>query len=251
MLNAGSVTESGPLVINAGVSGYSLRQIHRLTLGLIEELAPHVVVLGVYPAATDRLFDPYVLFNGGLVRSSSVPHLNASRDGYLFSPMYQPWMKAFDFWLDETWLFGSYMWKELYKVRERMSGGKVPLPAAVGEKSGGAAGDAIRPLLDELESISVFVREKHTRLMVLSIVGQDRDGTISSSQRLSNDQLLAWCRETGTTCVEVLSAFDARSGGAPVLRFKNDLHWSPLAHRVAAEEIAKRFRHGAVAVVSP
>lgn len=250
ILNEGRVSGSGPQVINAGVSGYSLRQIHRLTLDLIEELNPEVVVVGVYPAAVDRLFDPYVLFNGGLVRSSSVPHLQAFRDGYLFSPMYRPWMMAVDFWLDEHWSFGSYVWKELYKLRERMSGGKVPVPAAVVEKSRGAGGDTIRPLLDELDSIRVFVRAKHTRLMVLSIVGQDRDGTISPSQRQSNDRLLAWCRETGVECVEVLSAFDARSGGAPVFCFKNDLHWSPLAHRVAAEEMAKRFSHGALPVGS-
>ena len=209
-----------------------------------------IVVVGVYPAAIDRLFDPYVLFNGGLVRSSSVPHLQASRDGYLFSPMYRSWMMAVDFWLDEHWAVGSYVWKELYKLRERMSGGKVPLPAAVVEKSSGAGGDTIRPLLDELESIRAFVREKQTRLMVLSIVGQDQDGTISHSQRRSNDRLLEWCRATGVTCVEVLFAFEARSGGAPVFRFKNDLHWSSLAHAVAAEEMAKRFAHDVVPVGS-
>ena len=250
MLNERHVSGSGSQVINAGVSGYSLRQIRRLTLDLIEELNPEVVVVGVYPAAIDRLFDPYVLFNGGLVRTSSGPHLQASRDGYLFSPMYRPWMMAADFWLDEYWSFGSYLWKELYKARERMSDGVVPLPAPVVEQSGSVGGDTIRPLLDELESIGVFVREKHSRLMVLSIVGQDRDGTISRSQRQSNDRLLAWCREIGVECVEVLPAFDTRSGGVPVFRFKNDLHWSPLAHRVAAEEMAKRFSHDAMPVGS-
>lgn len=250
MLNEGRVSGSGSLVMNAGVSGYSPRQIHRLTLDLIQELNPEVVIVGVYPAAVDRLFDPYVLFNGGLVRSSSVPHLRAFRDGYLFSPMYRPWMMAVDFWLDEHWSFGSYLWKELYKARERMSGGAVSLPAPVAEKSGSAGGGTIRPLLDELESIRAFVREKRHRLIVLSIIGQDREGTISRPQRQSNDRLLAWCRETGVECVEVLPAFDARAGGAPVFRFKNDLHWSPLAHRVAAEELAKRFSHGAMPVGS-
>jgi hypothetical protein len=251
ILNEGRVSGSGPQVINAGVSGYSPRQIHRLTLDLIQELNPEVVVVGVYPAAVDRLFDPYVLFNGGLVRSSSVPRLRAFRDGYLFSPMYRPWMMAVDFWLDEHWSFGSYLWKELYKARERMSGGAISLLAPVVEKSGSAGGDTIRPLLDELESIRAFVRGKHSRLMVLSIVGQDREGTISRSQRQANDRLLAWCRETGVECVEVLSAFDARSGGAPVFRFKNDLHWSLLAHRVAAEELAKRFGPDAVLAGRP
>lgn len=251
LLSEGGVSGSEPLVMNAGVSGYSPRQIQQLTLDLVERLHPEAVVVGVYPAAIDRLFDPYDLFNGGLVRTSSVPHLQASRDGYLFSLMYRPWMMAVDFWLDEHWSFGAYAWKELYKARERMSGGAAPVLTTVVEKSLDAGGDAIRPLLDELELIRAFVRGKPTRLMVLSIVGQERDGTISPSQRQSNGRLMAWCRETGTECVEVLSAFDARSGRAPIYRFTNDRHWSPLAHRVAAEEVAKYFRHDVVPVVSP
>ena len=150
-------------------------------------------------------------------------------------------MKVVEFWLDEHWLFGSYIWKELYKVRARTSGSVGLLPAAAMEKNGGAGGDEMRPLMDELESISASVHAKHKRLMILSIVGQSQDGTISRSQRQSNDRLIVWCGETGATCVEVLSAFDDRSDGAPVFRFKNDLHWSPLAHAVAAKEIAKRF----------
>ena len=69
---------------------------------------------------------------------------------------------------------------------------------------------------------------------------------MSTSQRQSNGQLIARCRETWTESVEVLSTFDARSGGASVYRFTNDLHWSSLAHRVAAEEMVKRFSRDAV-----
>lgn len=74
---------------------------------------------------------------------------------------------------------------------------------------------------------------------------------MSTSQRQSNGRLMAWCRETGTECVEPLSVFDARSGGASVYRFTNDLHWRPLAHRVAAEEMVKRFSRDAVSRVRP
>lgn len=82
-------------------------------------------------------------------------------------------------------------------------------------------------LLNELESISAFVHEKCARLIILAIVGKDRDETISGFQRLAHDCQLSWCRETGIKCVEVLSAFNARSGCAPIFRFLSTIAGFP------------------------
>ncbi|MEC4888436.1 MAG: hypothetical protein RI101_00110 [Nitrospira sp.] len=250
-LNAGQANGSGPLVVNAGVSGYSMRQIRQFAMSEFDELHPRVLMVGVAVAAIDRLRDPYVLFNGILVRESSLPHLRATTEGYLFSPMYRPWMKGMDFWFDEHCCFGSYLWKGLYKAWGEASHVGAGLPVAQPEPSAVANDGHLQLLLDELEVLRVFTQEKMARLVIVPIAGQAADGTFSAAQKKVNERVLVWCREKNVMCIDILSLLDAGSGGEPIYRFKNDSHWNALAHRVAAEEMAKRFPRDTVPVRNP
>jgi hypothetical protein len=74
-------------------------------------------------------------------------------------------------------------------------------------------------------------------LVVLLINEQHRSGTFTTAEHLYNETLLMHCRDQHITCVNPLPALERTAPGKPLLRLGKDFHWSPLAHRIAAEEL--------------
>ena len=62
-------------VSNAGVPGYSSRQIRQTIERLLPVLHPQLVVVGLYASSYWRTENPYVLFGGTLVSRDELPRL--------------------------------------------------------------------------------------------------------------------------------------------------------------------------------
>lgn len=231
---------SGPVrVINAGISGYGLRQMRLLLGELFDDLRPDLVIVGVYPQAYRRLQDPFVYFHGYAMSASQVPTAGMTEDGFLFTPFTTPWARALDFWLDEHFRFAAYLLKLPTMAKDRWSR---PHTDAAVESSTAEAGRQLEPLLKEIALIDQFAHSKGTSAVVLLITPQLKNGLFEREAVVFNAAINSYCADRGIPVVDPLPEFQRLSDGTPKFRNGADYHWSPEAHRIAADKLARSLR---------
>ena len=220
-------------VINAGVSGYNLRQIR----STIEESLPltgaRLVVVGLYSSRYWRLDNPYIVWEGGLVLSNRVSRLTAKGSGFTESPFQRPWTKATDAWLGERFIVGAYMFRGAAKRLLRKPSSRTGEPDAE---------EKLAPFIAELGRLASSTRELGAELVVLLINHQSKDGRFRDKEKEYNRIVSRFCRSQGIAVVVVLPLLAERSNGETVLHLPRNHDWSAVAHCLAAAELA-RFLH--------
>jgi lysophospholipase L1-like esterase len=222
-------------VINAGVSGYSLRQIRLLAEELLPLLRPKLVVVGVYPPGADRVKDPFVFFEGTIVRQSEVPQIAPVEDGMLHSPFGRPWARSIDLWLDRNFYLGADLMNGIQRAREGLEGhatSATPLVRAKAER-------ILGPLLEEVVRLNEVAASNETTLVILLVNGQEANGDFSPDDEVLNAVIADLADENGIPWVDPLPSLRRESGGQAVFRLPHDFHWSPSAHILVAKELAK------------
>lgn len=218
-------------VLNAGVSGYSLEQVRRTVLELLP-LEPRVVVLGVYPAARDRLSDPHVYFHGRAARSSEVPHLRPTAEATLYTPYRRPLLRELHYWTIEHWQLAAHALRALHRPGRTGT-------AEADERSNPEGSESLEQLLAVLTRTVRDLEAARVPMAVLLITHQEADGSFAPEAKRVNARIGALCRDLGVLVVDPLPRLEAAADGRPVLRLPGDHHWSPLAHRLAAEAVAE------------
>lgn len=241
LLRADSLTDADTRVVNAGVTGYSARQMRLMA----EEYAPRfeadTIVVGVFAEGLDRLADPYTLYHQHLVRESMLDRLEPSDDGFIWynSGFYNPRAAAVEIWTQKYFHFLAYLIKGFHSVRYASdSDDETPRAEPPIDEAG------LSQLLGEVESLSEFALGSDRSLVVLIISRQAADGSFAGNTRLLADRIEAFCRDKQILVVNPLSQFVAASDGAANLRFPNDAHWTPLGHTLAAQELLEVTRQG-------
>lgn len=228
-------------VVNAGVTGYSGKQMRHMVEELVPKLSPDIVVLGAFPEGANRVRNPFVLFNGHLVRSSQVSRMTAYEDGFLWyaSDLYQPWAASIDIWLQRYFHLGAYMVKALQNLR---AGDASATATGNTSKSIPDAAAYLEPLYQEIDAVRRFLENTDTQFVVLIVTGQSADGRFSAANLALVDALQEYCREQGIPVVNPVPELQQRAAGKPVFRFPNDAHWNPAGHRVAAGLLATKLQ---------
>jgi hypothetical protein len=227
MLRAHSPMTEQVSVLNAGVPGYSLRQIRISAQELTDHLVPRLVIVGVYPSRYWRIADPYVLYRGVLIQQSRLQAASITPAG-LIHPDDSSGMGSLDLWFKKHFYAGAYLVQVAHKVQARMTRRPLTLDTARQQ---------LAPLVSELDRLQAFLNSQRVPLVVLLINEEHRSGTFTTAEHLYNDVLLMHCRDQHITCVDPLPALERTAPGQPLLRLGKDFHWSPLAHRIAAEEL--------------
>jgi hypothetical protein len=231
VLNAGDFDGEEIRVVNAGVTGYSARQMRQMAQELIPVYQPTLVVAAIYPRAVDRIANPFVLHGGHLVRSGEVANMTPVNGGFIWfhSDFYNERAAAIDIWSQKHLHFLAHIIKTVQVFRKRRGD---PPDATVVVRSRIESG--LAPLLNELSAFNTYLRRDDVRLIILVVSGQESDGEISAETRTMAQVIIDYCDLNGIAAVSPIPLFEDVSGGEPVLRFESDGHWSPLAHQTAA-----------------
>ena len=96
-----------------------------------------------------------------------------------------------------------------------------------------------QPALDELAQLHATLSERGIPMVLLLVNPQDADGSFSSEERRYNEYLARFCRARHLPMVDPMARFVSEARGKPVLRTPGDMHWTPLAHRIAAQEVMR------------
>jgi hypothetical protein len=239
-LQAILATEAGaatsPRVVNAGVSGYSLRQIRLTAAELIPVVHPRLIIAGVFARGHTRLANPFVLLGDHLVLTSEVERLEPVAGGFRYyrSDLVQPWAARIDLWMKHHFHFGAHLLKAGVQLwnRFRPPGPEVPQPGRA------ATEEMLRPLLEEIAALQELAQEHGSTLIVLLVAMQPPDGRFRPESLLMNDVIADFCAGRGIRTVDPLATMQERAGDRAILRFANDGHWTAMAHEMAAAELA-------------
>ncbi len=103
-------------IVNAGVSGFSIRQIRAIAQTLLPKLKPRRVVLGLYASRVKRIDNPYVFHEGKSVRQDMVLHLKTVDGGISYTPYKNNTLKKLDWWFNDHWYFAGWLSKKVFTL---------------------------------------------------------------------------------------------------------------------------------------
>ena len=231
---AAGASES-PRVINAGVSGYNLRQIRLTAAELIPVLHPQVVIVGVFGRGHARLANPFVLLGDHLVLTSEVSRLERVEGGFHYyqSDLLQPQAARIDIWMKRHFHFGAHLMKAGLQLWHAVRpAGEIPELSRAGVET------MLQPLLEEIAALQDLATAHDSTLIVLLIAMQPPDGRFRPDALLMNDVIADFCAARGIRTVDPLPAMEERAANRAILRFEQDGHWTAVAHEMAALELA-------------
>jgi SGNH hydrolase-like domain, acetyltransferase AlgX len=229
-------------VVNAGVPGYSPRQIRERLEEFLPLVKPQLVIFGFTTETYSRIQDPVALYGRMLVRSSVLPNLRTTAHGILYSPFRDARMRALDYWCNQHLHLGAHILGHVYKLMQALrrdsAGGS---PAADGVAHAEYIREQMQPSLEEMATIHRILVQQGIPLIVLLINMQRPDGQfdLPGPQSLLNQIVSEECRREKITCVDVLPELERLAAGRTIFRTVHDQHWTPAAHRVAAEALLR------------
>src|SRR5262245_33504104 len=98
------------MVINAGVAGYSARQMRLTMEELIPRLHPRLLIAGLNGETYWRVTDPYVYAGGQVVRGSIGRNLVVGPKGLYYSRITKwSWLKNLDLWMNQHFELGAHL----------------------------------------------------------------------------------------------------------------------------------------------
>jgi lysophospholipase L1-like esterase len=213
-------------VLNAGVPGYSARQMRQALEELLPEMQPRVVLFGLYALSFWRVEAPYTLFDGQLVTSTFLWRVRSTDDGLLIASRFVPRrMQGLDFWLRRHLHLGAYLLDLAARAGRQLR----PSPARELSEE-----ERLAPVFLELEEARRLAEQSDRAFVVVVISKQEEDGRISERERRIAGAVATYCREHGISVVDPTDELARASGGKPIFRFENDFHWNAEAHRLVA-----------------
>lgn len=225
-------------VYNAGVSGYSLAQMNQTARQLIPRVRPNLLALGLYVSSYYRMRDPFVLIGGGagLVQRGEAGSVAVMKTGYLVSDFGRPLLRDLEWFLDMHWHTAAYFMQLGARARQALShsdDASSPPPAE----------ETLAPLLQELLTSKALADSVGIPMVVLLINPQEEDGTFAERENEYNAAVKDFAAAHDIDVVDPLPRLESLAEeDNPVFRLKDDRHWSPAAHAIAAEELAKEVR---------
>ena len=231
-------TGASVAVVNAGVPGFNAKQIRLRAESLLTRLEPSWVVCALYARSFWRMQNPYAYFGGALVLSKELQQLAVDPAGRLIVSQFRPGrVQALDFWLKSYFHLGARLLDRLVPplrpdLLQPGPWSQIPSPVPV---------EAYQPVLDEVLALRETLGRHGIGLVVLLVNQQETDGSFASIEYECNRIVAEFADRNGILLLDPLARLVEVAGGAPVLRFPDDLHWTPLAHRVVAEELLDRI----------
>jgi lysophospholipase L1-like esterase len=234
-------------VLNAGVPGYSARQMRQVIEALLPALRPQAVLFGMNSETYWRVEAPYVFRAGQLVRSSALDDLTVGSRGLYYSPIVKwRWLNRLDVWLNQHFELGAHLLRLARRVVRAGRPARPPQGAAVVQAAVDTAElrQRLGPMLTEIGRAARVTRQAGARFVVVLINPQAEDGSFAPVQYAYNQVVAGFCRDDSVEVVDPLPALLTHGNGRPVFRSSDNYHWTREAHGVAAEAVYRYLRLG-------
>jgi len=219
-------------VVNAGVAGYSPRQIRLRMEELFPIVRPQAVIFELTTETFGRMFHPNILFAGTLIRADVLPGIRSVRGGLLYSPYKQPWLRSVDYWLNLHLQLGAHILRRASAIL-----GAIPRDT-VDQADTAWIRRAMQPTLQELSAAHGFAAARRVPFIVLLANPQLPGGAYSPLESFYNGIVIERCRKERIKYVDLLPTLMRESGGSrPIFRTGHDQHWTPAAHALAARAL--------------
>jgi lysophospholipase L1-like esterase len=236
-------------VVNAGVPGYSARQMRQMMQEVAPVLHPQVVVFGTYVRTYWRVNQPYVLFGGYLVKTADAPNLVLGRGGILYSPLERwPWLQRLDLWLNLNFELGAHLLalaQRVYDLALPGRSGPAPVSAAAPIDTAEAR-RRMQPVLEEISEASRVAHEGGMELVVLLINPQEPDGTFLPEEYQYDEVVQQFGLKEKIRVFDPLPVLVQAAHGQPIFRAVDDGHWTRPAHQLVAEALYGYLRREGV-----
>ena len=221
-------------VINAGTSGYNLRQMRLMAEELIPVVRPQLIILAIFVGGQDRMLNPYVYFHDALVRQSVLPLLEPVEGGFLriSSPYARPWAARIDKWMQRYFHFGEHLLLLVNRLRSDQNQPRPPSPTRR------QATALLQPLLDKMVRLKTQCDLNDIELLTVLINQQQANGDYLPVETMMNDVINQYFKNREIPVVDLLPVFEKRSERKAVFRYAEDGHWPAVGHQLAAEQIA-------------
>ncbi len=229
-LNALSGPAQSVRVLNAGVSGYSLTQIRQHIEELID-LAPELVVIGLFAGGHGRIGNPYRYHEGHAVLTNVIPRTAVTEGGFLSSNFGNRTLRRVHLWHMEHFYFGARLMEFARALRWRLA-----RPIAQPPTSGTVM---LEDLLQELSIVNDVCKSHDTGLVVLLVNPQEEDGEFIALQKEYNSVVETFCTKSGISVFDPIPYFEATTTTGAVFRMGRDPHWSELANALVGKELAR------------
>lgn len=226
-------------VVNGGISGYSARQARQLLEEIAGPLNPRIVIAGVYASRFWRIDNPYVYFHGTAVLQSDTSALTPVEGGFLTRGTERSSLMRPSSWLDRNCYVGAHLFRGVRAARSAIRDRIAPREPVAGSRE--EMRTLLAPLVSELEETQRYCLSRDIRLVVLLIVHQEADGSFLEEYRTMNAVVSEACDVWHVPVVDPVPEMIAVARGEPTFRLSRDHHWSPHAHRVAADALCGRL----------
>jgi hypothetical protein len=219
-------------VLNTGVPGYSARQMRLAALEWLDAFDPELVVAALFARSFWRVNEPYAVYGGALVMSRHLPQLEIAASGELiFTPFRPGVLRDLDVWLKGHWRLPALifdraaprLWPDLLVPQD--------WPDPRFKEA------TYQPVLDELAAMHTALAARGIPLVLLLVNAQEPDGSFGPDEPAFNAFVRRFCEETDLPLADPLPRFVAEGQGKPLFRTPTDMHWTPLAHQIAAQEV--------------
>ena len=220
---------------NAGVPGYSTRQMRETAEWLVPLLEPDLVVAAHFASSQWRVEAPYTLFGRQLVLSSARDRMALQDDGTVVRSVWpEGRLRRLDLWLMQRFHLGArilhVLGPALGAPSEEWVDLRSPDPRDLRR--------VYAPTLAELGRIQAIAEEAGARFYVLLVNRQEFDGSFSEMERLHNRIVSEYGRSMGIPVIDPLDRLVRAAAGEPRFVFPNDIHWTPAAHDLAAAALS-------------
>jgi len=220
-------------VVNAGVPGYSARQMRLQAVDLLEKVDPALVVAALYARSYWRVTEPYAVYGGALVLSSELPQLAVSASGDVIVTPFSPGaLREADVWLKGHLQLPA----RIFDLTAPRLWPQLTIPLDLPDRSRWKDSD-YQPVFDELAQLHATLAEQEIPLVILLVNHQEVDGSFSPDEHRYNTHIARFCSAQDLPLADPLPRFVAEGKGEPVFRTPSDIHWTPLAQRIAAQEV--------------
>lgn len=221
-------------VVNTGVPGYSARQMRLRALDLLDRVDPALVVAALYANSYWRVKEPYVLFHGTLLRSGDLPEVAINASGDLIVTRFPPGaLRDVDVWLKGHLVLPALVFDRVapWLWPHRVIDWNAPAGLELEQE--------YQPALDELGQLRDALAARGIPLVILLVNAQQADGSFLPDEQRYNELVARFCAERGIPLANPLPRLLAEGKGQPIFRTPTDMHWRPLAHRIAAREVMR------------
>lgn len=222
--------------VNAGVPGYSTRQMRQTLEAFGARLAPEVVVAAHYATSQWRVEAPYTLLGRQLVSSAGLDQLVLRADGSVVRTLWPPGpLRRLDLWLMQHFHVGARFLHLLGPVLGAQPGQWIDRHPTDRR----ALARDYAPTLAELGRMQALARALGARLYVLLVNRQRFDGSFSEMERVHNQIVAESARAMGIPVIDPLDRLVRAANGRPRFVFPTDIHWTPAAHDLAAQAVVE------------